>query len=84
LSEWALLGKARQLKTLLDILINRRRFRVEENRTWSLANGQGGMKERIKKKEKRAGVKNVGAYRAHVKVIGSCVGEEGYTARRKE
>ena len=48
----------------------------------SLANGQGGMKERIKKKE--ANVKNMGAYRALAKVIGSCVGEAGYTARRKE
>jgi hypothetical protein len=41
----------RQLKTLLDGLINRGRFRMGENRTWSLANGQGGTKERIKKKE---------------------------------
>ena len=48
------------MKTLLVGLINRGRFRVGENRTLSLANGQGGMKERIKKKE--GDVKNVGAY----------------------
>jgi hypothetical protein len=52
---------AQQLKTLLDGLINRGRFRTKENRTWSLAKGQGGTKERIKKKEED--VKKVGAYR---------------------
>lgn len=63
-------------------LINQGRFGTRENRTLSLADGQGGTKERIKKKE--SDVKNVGAYRALAKVIGSCVGEAGYTARRKE
>jgi len=35
-------------------------------------------------RKKKGDVKNVGAYRALAKVIGSCVGEAGYTARRKE
>ena len=78
-------GGPRQLETLSDESINRERSRMEGNRLSSLASGQGGMKERIKKEKRRDGskVKNVGAYTL-VKVIGSCVNEAGYTARRKE
>lgn len=60
MSESVQLESRRQLKTLLVGFINRGGFRVGENRTLSLANGQGGMKERIKKRE--GDVKNVGAY----------------------